>query len=67
MNEDYRIIQMTDSETGTHLGLYLVPKSVSLQRFEDEFKYFENQDDFDEDNELGAERYIADEAFVVLN
>ena len=47
---NYRLIQVTDGNTGEVKGLYLLPVDVDIEKFEKEFSEEIDQDDFDKTN-----------------
>lgn len=56
------LVQASVVDTGEPLGLYLVPKG-KVDEFENELNLFGDQDKFDEDNSVDAERVFAEEVF----
>jgi hypothetical protein len=48
-------------------GLYLVPNKVEINDFEEEAEKFEEQDEFDENNSIGAQRIYAYDSVVEIN
>jgi hypothetical protein len=57
------LVEVTSTSSGMALGLYLVPVG-KLEEFETEFAQAEDQDEFDENNNVGAERIFAIASFV---
>ena len=57
------LIQAIEVDSGQPLGLYLVPID-KVDEFENEINSINDQDEFDDNNSVGAERIFAGEAFV---
>lgn len=64
MNINGRILtQVTNSDNGTVIGLYLVPIDKT-EEFEQAMENIEDQDEFDCENTLGVERVFVDELIL---
>ena len=61
------LIQVTNENNGTVLGLYLIPENVSLAEFEKTLINAESQDDFDDNNILGVQRISAYDLILDIN
>lgn len=61
------LVQVTNENDGTVLGLYLVPKNVQLAEFEIALISAEDQDDFDCNNTLGVQRISAYDSILDIN
>ncbi|KKL71497.1 hypothetical protein LCGC14_2094320 [marine sediment metagenome] len=61
------LVQVTNENNGTVLGLYLVPKNVSVAEFEIALINAESQDDFDCDNILDVQRITAYNSILDIN
>lgn len=55
-NQGHTLVQVTCSYTGIIIGLYLVPETIEIEKFEKEFEKAEDQDEFDNNNKLGVKR-----------
>jgi protein tyrosine/serine phosphatase len=65
-NKKMYLVEVTDY-TGNNIGLYLVPENVLQTQFEAEIIKYGNQNEFDENNKLGAIRFFAEESLVDVN
>jgi hypothetical protein len=61
--ERRRIIQISHSEDG-NIGLYSVPIHLTESEFMTEWNKYPDQDAFDEENQINAEREFVDEYFI---
>jgi len=59
-----KLIQVVH-EDGFVVGMYMVPKELSQEDFEAEFMRFEEQEEFDEGNNINAEREFIAEEYVI--
>jgi hypothetical protein len=57
------LVHVTSGIDGTVLGLYLVP-TENIDAFTKGLENAEYQNDFDEENDLGAERIFADDIII---
>lgn len=61
------LVQVSDINNDSDVGLYLVPEGVDIDDFEQEIQKAEDQDDFDMNNNLGVQRIFACESKVDTN
>lgn len=61
---EQKFIQIT-SKDGSEIGIYVLPSKMSQEEFKAEFDKFEEQDDFDNDNTIGAERLYIEEEWII--
>jgi len=66
-NKEHTLVQVTNKNNGNVLGLYLVPKRVSIEQFEEAFELENDQDNFDLANALGVERIHAYESILDID
>lgn len=57
------LVQVTNDNTGVVVGLYLVP-TENIEAFEVDIQCADDQDEFDENNLVGAERIFADDCIL---
>lgn len=58
-----KLIQVSHSDEG-NIGLYSVPNNVGEDEFMNEWNKYPDQDAFDEENEINAERVFVDEIYI---
>lgn len=58
-------IEVLGHAYGEELGLYSIPDDVSESEFSKEFNSFEYQDDFDDNNKIGAIRIFIDNYYNI--
>lgn len=63
MEDNRKIFQLIDGD-GRNVGLYSVPVGTSETDFMIEFRKFDEQYDFDEENTIGAIREYVDEIYI---
>ena len=63
-SKSQKLVQVTNENNGTVLGLYFLPVNVPFEKFEKEFTAAESQDEFDENNTIGAQRVFAYDAIL---
>ena len=61
------LVQVTNENDGTVMGLYLVPNDISLAEFEIALISAEDQDEFENNNTLGVERIFAYDSILDIN
>ena len=66
-NVPMQLIQLSSLDDFSPKGLYLIPASLPIAVFEEKVKEFDNQDDFDENNEIGAQRIFPYDSIIDID